>query len=1322
MNKIETPWGETGYITYKRTYARRLKDIGEETEEFKDTVERVIRACDKQLKVGFSSEEENRLREILLSLKGIVAGRFLWQLGTKTVDSLGLASLQNCATTLVNEPVRPFTWAMDMLMLGSGVGYNIQREYVYELPKAKRVKIVRQDTKDADFIVPDTRAGWVELLERTLQAHFYTGKGFTYSTVCIRGKGTPIKGFGGIASGPEELCWGIENISKVINNRGGKKLRPIDCLDIMNIIGFIVVAGNVRRSAQIAIGDMDDLQYLNAKRWDLGNIPNWRAMSNNSIVCNDINLLPEQFWQGYNGNGEPYGMINLNLARSMGRIGETQYPDPDVIGFNPCFSPETLITTDQGLYPIEDLVGKNVKVLSNNKWVEISNFRITGKDQRILKLVMQDGSELRVTPYHSMILSDGTRMEAQFIKPGDSLLLSEYVSHGEIKAKGAYIKGFLCGDGNITAEDRPTLYLYPPKFSCKDRLVSSAREIENGAVNTNAYSDLGFVEQVSKGKMRNAMTGLTPKKDELKDWCSINKQRLPKEVFAWNKESKEQFIAGLFDADGTASDTKNGYMYQLSSTHKQFLLDVQTLLKTIGVYSKLSSMHESGSRNFNDGYGEYECKESWRLTVSQESAIVLSSSVKFSRLSTFENKTTTYKIKSKRNKVVEIYEDGKEELVYCCTVPETHSLTIGIGLEVGQCAEQSLADKETCCLAEIYLPNIASKEELLEVSKYLYRINKHSLSLPCHHPETQAIVHKNMRMGIGVTGYLQATEEQRGWLADTYTQLREFDKEYSAKHNWPTSVKLTTVKPSGCSVGNSLIFTEQGILRLDEMVNTTGSEWQDINYSTTDGHKISKGFINGFVPTKKITTADGFVFESSLNHKYLVNDGEWKTVNDLTVSDKFRVQLGTYNKKTESNFSFISESHVTNTNQIIQPEKMNTDLAFFFGLLAADGSTHSKGIRISFNRRDNDLIVLLKDIIKNNFGLEGTIDEDHGFYVNSVQLLRWLEKNGLSKNYCDQLSVPKVIRTSSVDSIKSYIAGFWRGDGGQHNISSWSLCSVSHSFIQEIATLCRAVGYNPSIKSAGPGGYGKLDRKILLNRDSKPNRYQSNDFKNRFFDNSIWLDPIVSIEESHNHTYDVSVDHEDHKYLLAGAESHNTLSLLAGVTPGVHPGYSQHFIRRIRMASNSNLVNLCRENGYHVEYQRNFDGSEDKNTVVVSFPCKYPDGTVVAKDVTAIDQMNFVKELQTKWSDNAVSCTVYYKKEELSAIKEWLKNNYNNNVKTVSFLLHNDHGFDQAPYEEITKEKYEELVAKTKPITAVEVKESDLLDSTECLTGACPVK
>ena len=621
-----TPWSSVGYLTYKRTYARRLdeQDVYSETEEWEDTVNRVVKATQKQLKCGFTKEEEHRVKKYLMELKGSVAGRFLWQLGTDTVNKLGLASLQNCfsgdtkvltdsgvkllkniagssfkvfakggwysataksfgkqdlyqftfsptgrsnhtlkvnatnnhrweltdgsvtenlkvgdkvlasgialaaseegfkhglifgdgsisyrytngdishsmrlcgkkekykdlfakyiyqpncngdpvvyerssysmkeypsdgsspeyissfikgwiaadgsvtpsgsivigstdenaleyltnnapfagfvvsgysydnrdtnfgkrnkpvckitlteqkvftveqvdyigedfvycavvpgverftlagglltcncAFVTVDAPIRPFTWAMDMLMLGSGVGYNIQKINVDKLPKVRKnfKAPKRKDDSSADYIVPDTREGWVALLGKTLKAAFLshdTGKQtFSYSTQLIRGKGAPIKGFGGTASGPEDLCWGIDKISKVLENRKGKKVRPIDCLDIMNIIGAIVVAGNVRRSAQIAIGDCDDVEFLLSKRWDMGTIPSWRAMSNNSVVCNDISELHEYFWDGYNGKGEPFGLINLDLSRKVGRLGETQYPDPNVQGYNP---------------------------------------------------------------------------------------------------------------------------------------------------------------------------------------------------------------------------------------------------------------------------------------------------------------------------------------------------------------------------------------------------------------------------------------------------------------------------------------------------------------------------------------------------------------------------------------------------------------------------------------------------------------------------------------------------------------------------------------------------------------------------------------------------------------------------------------------------------------------------------------------------------------------------------------------------------------------------------------------------------------------------
>src|ERR1035437_10199107 len=210
---MNTPWSSVGYLTFKRTYARRLNETDQNspTEEFSDTINRVIKAAQTQLNCGFTKPEEARLRKYMLQLKGTVAGRFLWQLGTPTVERLGLASLQNCAAVVVDGPVEPFTWTMDMLMLGSGVGYNIQRKHVDKIPM---VNIdfktpIRRDQGDSEFIVPDSREGWVALLGKTLKAAFLAHRSgkqtFTFSTQLIRSKGAPIKGFGGTASGPDDL-------------------------------------------------------------------------------------------------------------------------------------------------------------------------------------------------------------------------------------------------------------------------------------------------------------------------------------------------------------------------------------------------------------------------------------------------------------------------------------------------------------------------------------------------------------------------------------------------------------------------------------------------------------------------------------------------------------------------------------------------------------------------------------------------------------------------------------------------------------------------------------------------------------------------------------------------------------------------------------------------------------------------------------------------------------------------------------------------------------------------------------------------------------
>ena len=624
---IVPPWGQLGYITYKRTYSRN-------GEEWWQTV---ARCCQGLLDIGgaFSHDEIEQLYEYVFNLKCCFSGRALWQLGTDTIHRVGADSLQNCWHVAVSEPYA-FGFTFNQLMLGGGVGYNITPEKVYELPTVKySVRIERRDEHDVDFIVPDNREGWVDLLKRVLDSFFVTGKNLIYSTVCIRQKGKPIKSFGGTASGSEILVEGIEKIVGILSSRVGYKLRPIDCLDIMNIIGTIVVAGNVRRSAELAAGSPEDMLFLTAKNWSRTTIPNWRNMSNNSVICNSVEELPDVFWEGYHGHGEPYGLINLELCRSFGRLAdEINYrPDYEVTGTNPC-----------GEIPLESY--------------------------------------------------------------------------------------------------------------------------------------------------------------------------------------------------------------------------------------------------------------------------------------------------------------------------------------------------EACNLGEIFLPNIQSMDEFLTASALIYKACKTISTVPFSEPRVNEVVAKNRRLGISLCGLLQSNWIQTpDCFGTVYNSLEELDTDYSRQLGVKTSVKLTTIKPSG------------------------------------------------------------------------------------------------------------------------------------------------------------------------------------------------------------------------------------------------------------------------------------------------------------------------------------------------------TLSLLAGVTPGIHPAYARQYIRRIRFSSTDPLVKVCRDAGYHVEPLLNLDGTRNLATMVVSFPTQVPKGTIVASDLSAIDQLNFQTMMQEYWSDNSISMTCYYRQEELPLIRDYLKQNFTDSIKTVSFLLHAEHGFQQAPYEEITEEKYKELSSGTGKIVNVnDVAGYEIEDNLECSSGACPVK
>ena len=630
-NSRTAPWGfgGLGEVVYLRTYSRKIEGT-DRSETWVETIKRII---DGAIEIGvpFTQSEAEALFDHMFNLRCSVSGRALWQLGTPLVKKFSGTSLNNCFFTNI-EKIEDFELLFDYLMLGGGVGFSVERSKIHDLPKVKKVDyITAEKTNDADFIVPDSRQGWRELLHKVLESYFVTGKSFTYSTLLIREFGTPLKTFGGTASGSGALVEGIVDISKVLDQRIGKKLRSIDVLDICNIIGRIVVSGSSRRSAQIAIGDPDDMLFIRAKNWGGGNVPAWRANSNNSIYADSYDEIVAEFWKGYDGTGEPYGLLNRKLARTHGRLGE-KMPDPTIEGFNPC-------------------------------------------------------------------------------------------------------------------------------------------------------------------------------------------------------------------------------------------------------------------------------------------------------------------------------------------------------------AEIALADGESCNLATIFLPNIESLAQLMEISRLLYMVQKQITRLSYPYEKTNTVVHKNARLGQSVTGILQCTEVQVGWLKTAYEYLRALDKDYSREQGFPESVRLTTVQPSG------------------------------------------------------------------------------------------------------------------------------------------------------------------------------------------------------------------------------------------------------------------------------------------------------------------------------------------------------TLSLLPGVTPGIHPAFAQYYIRRVRFSSVDPLVDACRKRGYKVTWDMGLDGREDHSRYVVEFPCKSPEGAVLAANMTAIEQLEWVKKMQAEWADNAVSVTVYYRKEELQAIQEWLAKNYDKSVKSVSFLLHVDHNFPLPPYEEITKEEYEKTLSKLNLSVPLQQMSSDLsIDLDDCATGACPIR
>jgi ribonucleoside-diphosphate reductase alpha chain len=150
-----------------------------------------------------------------------------------------------------------------------------------------------------------------------------------------------------------------------------------------------------------------------------------------------------------------------------------------------------------------------------------------------------------------------------------------------------------------------------------------------------------------------------------------------------------------------------------------------------------------------------------------------------------------------------------------------------------------------------------------------------------------------------------------------------------------------------------------------------------------------------------------------------------------------------------------------------------------------------------------------------------------------------------------------------------------------------------------------------------------------------------------------------------------------------------TVSQLVGVSSGMHPWHSEYYIRTVRGSKGDPISTFLKEVGIPTED----DVMKPNDTYVFSFPVKAPEGAIVRNDLTAIDHLNIWLVYQRAWCEHKPSITVSVKEEEWMEVGAWVYKNFDE-VSGISFLPHSDHTYKQAPYQEVTKEEYESLLAK----------------------------
>jgi adenosylcobalamin-dependent ribonucleoside-triphosphate reductase len=333
-----------GELVYMRTYSR-IKENGK-NEQWWETTRRVVEGTYSMQKnwidqhqLGWNAWQAQRsaqeMYDRIFNMKFLPPGRGLWAMGTIITEEKGLyAALNNCAfvstSNLKDDLSKPFCFLMDASMLGVGVGFDTKgaEQFIVKGPNLNRGEEI--------YVIPDTREGWVDSVKLLLESYFLGTGVIKFDYTEIRSEGKLIKGFGGVSSGHKPLQEVHRAVRKVLDRNVNEPITITTIVDIMNLIGKCVVAGNVRRTAEIVFGDPNSEEYINLKNYEKNPERETHGWTSNNSIFAELGMDYRDIAKRIIDNGEP-GFAWLDNMRDYSRMRNGRdEKDHRVAGGNPC--------------------------------------------------------------------------------------------------------------------------------------------------------------------------------------------------------------------------------------------------------------------------------------------------------------------------------------------------------------------------------------------------------------------------------------------------------------------------------------------------------------------------------------------------------------------------------------------------------------------------------------------------------------------------------------------------------------------------------------------------------------------------------------------------------------------------------------------------------------------------------------------------------------------------------------------------------------------------------------------------------------------------